>query len=102
MKSLFDKTKAGAIVLEDYLYICKELAKRGIDATEISGNFPDFRGNTAYFKDIADKVANETSVPIIVTGGNHSTSSDFPTRFNQSVFSKTCGKKPLFKLQQMP
>lgn len=26
--------------------------------------------NTAYFKEIADKVATETAVPVIVTGGN--------------------------------
>lgn len=64
-----DKLEHG-VTHEDCLYICKELAKRGIDAIEISGNFSDFRGNTAYFKDIADRVANETSVPIIVTGGN--------------------------------
>ena len=55
---------------EDCLYLCKELAKRNIDAIEISGNFSDYKGNTAYFKDIAAKIADETSVPIIVTGGN--------------------------------
>lgn len=64
-----DKFENG-VTHEDCLYICKELAKRGIDAIEISGNFSDFRGNTAYFRDIADKVANETSIPVIVTGGN--------------------------------
>lgn len=26
--------------------------------------------NTAYFKEMADKIARETSVPVIVTGGN--------------------------------
>ncbi len=55
---------------EDCLYICRELGKRGIDAIEISGNFTDFKMNTAYFKEIADKVATETAVPVIVTGGN--------------------------------
>lgn len=55
---------------EDCLYICRELGKRGIDAIEISGNFTDFKMNTAYFREIADKVATETTVPVIVTGGN--------------------------------
>lgn len=60
----------GGVTNDDCLYLCTELAHRGIDAIEISGNFSDFRGNTAYFRDIADKIARATSVPIIVTGGN--------------------------------
>lgn len=60
----------GGVTNNDCLYLCKELAHRGIDAIEISGNFSDFRGNTAYFRDIADKIARATSVPVIVTGGN--------------------------------
>lgn len=60
----------GGITHEDCLYICNELAKIGIDAIEISGNFFTRRGNAAYFRDIADKIAQETAVPIIVTGGN--------------------------------
>ena len=55
---------------EDCLYLCKELAKRNIDAIEISGNFSDYKGNTAYFKDVAARIAEEISVPVIVTGGN--------------------------------
>ncbi|MCC8096758.1 MAG: NADH:flavin oxidoreductase [Tannerellaceae bacterium] len=55
---------------EDCLYICEELAKRGMDAIEISGNFMDFRGNTTFFRDIAAQVAERISVPVIVTGGN--------------------------------
>ncbi len=60
----------GGVTNDDCLYLCTELAHRGIDAIEISGNFSDFRGNTAYFRDIADKIARTTSVPVIVTGGN--------------------------------
>lgn len=58
------------ITPEDCLYVSRELAVRGIDAIEISGNFSDYRGDTAYFWDIADKVATQTLVPVIVTGGN--------------------------------
>lgn len=54
----------------DCLYLCRELAKLGIDAIEVSGNFQDFRGNKAFFRDIADNIAAETSLPTIVTGGN--------------------------------
>lgn len=55
---------------EDCLYLCRELAKRRIDAIEVSGPFTEYKMNTAYFKEMADKIARETSVPVIVTGGN--------------------------------
>lgn len=55
---------------EDCLYLCRELAKRRIDAIEVSGPFTKYKMNTAYFKVMADKIARETSVPVIVTGGN--------------------------------
>lgn len=60
----------GGVNHEDCLYLCKELAQRKIDAIEISGNFTDYRINTAFFQDIADRVAHEVTVPVIVTGGN--------------------------------
>lgn len=55
---------------EDCLYLCRELAKRRIDAIEVSGPFTEYKMNTTYFKEMADKIARETSVPVIVTGGN--------------------------------
>lgn len=55
---------------EDCLYLCRELAKRRIDAIEVSGPFTEYKMNIAYFKEMADKIARETSVPVIVTGGN--------------------------------
>ena len=60
----------GGITHEDCIYICKELDKRGIDAIEISGDFWSGRGNKAYYKEIASKVAEQISAPVIVTGGN--------------------------------
>ncbi|MGL5682805.1 MAG: NADH:flavin oxidoreductase [Marinifilaceae bacterium] len=60
----------GGITHEDCLYICQELDKRGIDAIEISGDFWSGRGNRAYYKEIASKVADQISAPVIVTGGN--------------------------------
>lgn len=55
---------------EDCLYLCEQLAQRGIDAIEISGNFWDFKQNTAFFAKAASMIADKVSVPIIVTGGN--------------------------------
>ena len=60
----------GGVTSEECLYLTNELARRGIDAIEVSGNFWDFRGTQAYFKDMAQQIANQTGVPVIVTGGN--------------------------------
>lgn len=60
----------GGITHEDCIYISKELDKRGIDAIEISGDFWSGRGNKAYYRDIASKIAEQISAPVIVTGGN--------------------------------
>ena len=60
----------GGVTHDDSLYLCHELAKLGIDAIEVSGNFSAYRGKKAYFQDIADRIARETAVPVIVTGGN--------------------------------
>ncbi|MCM1050493.1 MAG: NADH:flavin oxidoreductase [Paenibacillus sp.] len=60
----------GGVTNEDCIYLCNELAKRGIDAIEVSGDFFNHKGNTAYFRDVADRIARETKVPVIVTGGN--------------------------------
>lgn len=55
---------------EDCLYLCEQLTQKGIDAIEISGNFWDFKQNTAFFAKAASMIADKVSVPIIVTGGN--------------------------------
>lgn len=60
----------GGVGHDDCLYLCKELAKRGINAIEVSGNFQDYNQDNAYFESIADRIAHETGVPVIVTGGN--------------------------------
>lgn len=69
------------LVFEDSLYVCKELAKRGIDAIEVSGGISAAREQSfyrknidtpekeAYFKNYAVQVAVETKVPIILVGG---------------------------------
>lgn len=71
----------GGMEFPDSLYVCQELAKRGIDAIEISGGILaskelcSFRPNIntpskeAYFKCYAEQVAKKTGVPIILIGG---------------------------------
>lgn len=60
----------GGVDNDDCAYLCNELAARGIDAIEVSGNFYRMTGSTAYFKDAAARIARETGKPTIVTGGN--------------------------------
>ncbi len=60
----------GGVTNDDCAYLCNELAARGINAIEVSGNFFRMRGESAYFKDIADRIARSTGKPVIVTGGN--------------------------------
>jgi len=67
---------------EESKYVCKELAKRGIDAIEISGGIKaanelsssgrksiDTREKEAYFKNYAAEIAQEIEIPIILVGG---------------------------------
>lgn len=60
-------------------FVCKELAKLGIDAIEISGGSPSSRPNEgparnleqeSYFKSYAAAIAKEVQVPVIVVGGH--------------------------------
>jgi 2,4-dienoyl-CoA reductase-like NADH-dependent reductase (Old Yellow Enzyme family) len=61
----------GEVSLDDVLYLCRELTKKGIDAIEISGAFGKFTsGSTSFFKDEAAKIAAENDTAIILTGGN--------------------------------
>lgn len=69
------------MVLSDSLYVCKELAQRGIDALEISGGIAAAKENNAlrtrihtpeqeaYFAQYASSIAKEVNVPIILAGG---------------------------------
>ncbi|MBP1763968.1 MAG: NADH-dependent flavin oxidoreductase, Oye family [Firmicutes bacterium] len=71
----------GGMEFSDCLYVCTELAKRGIDAIEVSGGIRaakelcNFRPNIdsaekeAYFKRYAVQVAEKTNVPVILIGG---------------------------------
>lgn len=60
----------GGVDNDDCAYLCNVLAERGIDAIEVSGNFFHLKGDTAFFRDAAERIARETDKPVIVTGGN--------------------------------
>lgn len=60
----------GGVDNDDCAYLCNELAARGIDAIEVSGNFYHMVGERAFFEVAADRIARETKKPVIVTGGN--------------------------------
>lgn len=71
----------GGTKFTDVLHVCKELAKRGMDAIEMSGGILAakelcaFRPNInspekeAYFEPYAAEVSKETGIPVILTGG---------------------------------
>ncbi|MDR3302406.1 MAG: NADH:flavin oxidoreductase [Spirochaetaceae bacterium] len=59
------------VPFEDVLYLCQELAKRGIDAIEISGAWGKFtQDSRSFFKNEAKKIAAANTAKIIMTGGN--------------------------------
>ena len=80
-----DQMKKGGLTIEDSIYVCKELDRRGIDAIEISGghrskdssmdpkrtklNDPE---KQSYFKEEAAQIADNVRVPVILVGGNRS------------------------------
>ena len=70
IKLMSQDGQENGVTNEDCMYLVEQLATRGIDAFEVSGNFWDFKGNKAYFEPFAAKVAKATSIPTIVTGGN--------------------------------
>lgn len=64
----------GGLEQSESLYICKKLAKNGIDSIEVSGNGTSVAGikphvNEAYFLDFAAKLAYEVQTPVILVGG---------------------------------
>lgn len=71
----------GGAEFPETLYTCEQLAKRGIDAIEISGGILgakelcafrpkiDSEEKEAYFAPYAAEVAEKTGIPVILTGG---------------------------------
>jgi len=70
------------ITFEESKYACKELAKKGIDAIEISGGIKvanelsssgrkniNTSEKEAYFKNYAAEIVQETETPLILVGG---------------------------------
>lgn len=58
---------------DDCKYVCKELAKLGANAIEISGNWIALSASKEiYFKDESAIIAEENDIAVIVTGGNRS------------------------------
>jgi len=70
---------------EDSLYVCKALSEMGVDLIEVSGGSfssidgmgpirsnVDSRDKEAYFKDYAERIAEEVDVPVALVGGNRS------------------------------
>ncbi|MBQ2663412.1 MAG: NADH:flavin oxidoreductase [Clostridia bacterium] len=77
MKINCDDFIPNGLTPEMSMEICKQCAAAGIDSIEVSGNgtsVPNIRAgvNEAYFKDFALKLADETSVPVILVGGHRS------------------------------
>ena len=61
----------GGLTLDDCRYVCKELARLGINAIEVSGNWMMLSNKKEiYFKEEAAIIAKENPVAVIVTGGN--------------------------------
>jgi 2,4-dienoyl-CoA reductase-like NADH-dependent reductase (Old Yellow Enzyme family) len=66
---------------DDSLYVCQHLAKKGVDALEITGGMAVVREKVtirpnilspeqeAYFADYAAKIAEKVEVPVILSGG---------------------------------
>jgi 2,4-dienoyl-CoA reductase-like NADH-dependent reductase (Old Yellow Enzyme family) len=72
----------GGTTFEDCRYVCKELARRGVDAIEVSGGILASDAalrwsrpllatpaDEAYFADYAAQIAEEIDVPVILVGG---------------------------------
>jgi 2,4-dienoyl-CoA reductase-like NADH-dependent reductase (Old Yellow Enzyme family) len=63
------------ITEEDFLYVCRQLSRSGVDAIEVSGNWtPHLFKTGPYFHDAAIAAADDISAPTIVTGGNRKVS----------------------------
>lgn len=61
----------GGISADGFRYVCDELAKLGVNAIEVSGNWIEkSKDKTAYFQDEAAAIAEENEVAVVLTGGN--------------------------------
>lgn len=61
----------GGLTLDDYIYVCRELARLGADAIEVSGDWMSLPSNKGvYFEKEAMAIAEENNIAVIVTGGN--------------------------------
>ena len=70
---------------KDSLFVCKALSEMGVDLIEVSGGSfssiegmgpirsnVDSREKEAYFRDYAEKIAEQVDVPVALVGGNRS------------------------------
>ena len=69
---------------EDSLYVCEQLASKGVNALEITGGVAAVREKTSvrtnilsadqesYFADYAARIAKDIAIPVILDGGNRS------------------------------
>lgn len=61
----------GGQTFDDCRYVCKEMARLGVDAIEVSGNWITLsKKKEIYFKAEAAAIARENPVAVIVTGGS--------------------------------
>lgn len=61
----------GGLTTDDFLYMAGMLAKRGIDAVEVSGNrwVHHPKDDRRYYFEAARRLAQRTEAPVILTGG---------------------------------
>ena len=67
----------GGLTAPESMAVCKACAEAGMDSIEVSGNGTSVAGirpgvNEAYFREFAEKLAREVSIPIILVGGHRS------------------------------
>ncbi|MDR3279431.1 MAG: NADH:flavin oxidoreductase [Synergistaceae bacterium] len=56
---------------DDVMCLCGLLTKAGVEAIEVSGNFTPARFKPGpYFRDAAERIADENNVTVVLTGGN--------------------------------
>lgn len=59
------------VSFDDFRYVSKELANLGINGIEVSGAWMQYKPKEEfYFKEYAEKIAEENDVPVILVGGN--------------------------------
>lgn len=92
----------GGLTVDEFIYICIELEKLGIDCIEVSGDrWKSHKSNErAYYKDAAIKLASLVKTPVIVTGGLRSLEDILPIYESSNVklfgFSRPFLLNPFF------